>query len=183
MTRATSGTCRPVCGRLFRQHSSFYNASGVSRPSAEISAEDNIGVWSAPVTVTVLRLAQASLFRQEGSEIGTPRDNRVGVWFRGARAARGNCPPAARPRPCRTNAPSTSGHLAPRPRTRRWSAGAPRRPTSSRLERLAQSQIDAALAGQRMISLGERGDPMVDEAIGTAPYDDIAALQRDAAGP
>ena len=49
-------------------------------------------------------------------------------------------------------------------------------------QRLAKGQIDAAIPGQRVFAFGKRGDAVIDEAIGTTPNDNIAALQQNAPG-
>src|SRR5437016_13672739 len=50
-------------------------------------------------------------------------------------------------------------------------------------ERLAQSQVDAAAAGERVVSIGERRDAVVGEPRGAAPHCDVAAIQAHAAQP
>ena len=44
-------------------------------------------------------------------------------------------------------------------------------------ERLSKGQIDAAIAEQRIVAVGKRGDAVVDEAIWTAPNHNISALE------
>ena len=46
-----------------------------------------------------------------------------------------------------------------------------------------EGQIDAAIAGQRIVAVGQRRDAVINQPIRTAPNDDVAALQRNAPRP
>src|SRR5437762_1225819 len=46
-----------------------------------------------------------------------------------------------------------------------------------RLQRLAEGQVDAAAAGQRVIAVGERLDAMIGEPRRPAPHHHVAALE------
>ena len=147
-------------------------ASDHPRPVAIHQQSGRVG--AATVSVYSARRAPPPL--PQVPAVAVPRGNPGEAWVRDGRGVHGNCPPAARRTPCRRGAPLMSAPLAPQPRNRQQSTRASPRPISSCSKRLAESQIDAALAGQRVVSFGERCHPMIDEAIGTAPHHNITTL-------